>query len=556
VTSIVEKQGRRDISMILKENAGSVKNYDIDSEFVNILVSTIAQGSQNVGEFAYNLGDLAVYIGQTVSTMEGSSLKNSKLVIRKDPGVFDKRLKEQCYLPKVLAFLDQKEKYPEIFDDDRVKDETKYKTNRIFEVKIKQFVTAFVESIYAIDNPGERDFSHYVPDPGVEDRLPNYRPSSIRACVNADSVENIPDEQLVYYKDDDDNTYCLVIPELWLRFETSNFANPNTNKNLNPNWIENFQRTYRNPHKQLAFYVDDEGNSYNLDVADTRERFSDNDYTNPHTGNQINKWWINRFNRDYNSDSGIDIENDGFYNQQMTYFVDEYGNPFNLDTQLIKERFANNDYRNPATGVMFTNAWIERFHQKQMVIKQPEVISEPTKPLEIIAPNLLSLMLTLIKELEEEQQEEEEKEQEQEEEEEEKEQEQNVSDDIEEAKPVWEFNIESLGSEAPMEENRVKKTVRPTKRQPFENEGAEGEEGVTTGIKDGLLKGGMQYDERTMCSKCNELIGNKVNLNTIVVDPDSRVRRFCSIECFESQDNWPKKLVVGKKRKKINDIHN
>lgn len=121
---------------------------------------------------------------------------------------------------------------------------------------VKSYIKNFAEHIYKIRNIhqpyrgiGLRHFEKNI--------FPKITIDIKKKCLNQDQVKDIPDEDLIYYKEGE-NTYCLPIKQIYELFKKDNFINPYTNNPLTIEFIEFFKKTYTVKEKIIIEAIDNE----------------------------------------------------------------------------------------------------------------------------------------------------------------------------------------------------------------------------------------------------------------------------------------------------------
>lgn len=226
VTNDVEKLGATKLSECLLAVADNV-DYHKDSTYIFKAIETASSVSRKIGDFARKIGDVCVYLGGDMSGLSHE--------------IFTKRIKGEYYLPEILMSLTPSEKLPEIYDDPRVTEDKQRKADNIIDQKLNRFVQEFAEGIYELRHPTDRRPSKLQKWP-VRHTI-ELGGSWKSACLNSAQVVDIPDENLVYYKEND-KVYCLIIDEIRNRIDNGNFENPYTGENLSEEFILRFQDLY------------------------------------------------------------------------------------------------------------------------------------------------------------------------------------------------------------------------------------------------------------------------------------------------------------------------
>ena len=250
VTANVEKMGYQILSEILHKTAPDIRDYGIyigeinkdnadafeygdkgktnkyDTAYIVKAVQTIAESTKTIHQFLVKLAGVVVYL-----EMKGYG-----------QDIFRKRVQEEYYLPEMLVNLSPEEKFPEYFDDPRVLDKDRETVAKLIKSRTVQFVSQVGGRLYMLEHPGERiptKPEHYWDTLAVP-KIDKWK----SACVNKDDVKDIPDAEVVYYREDD-KVYCLRITDIVnsLLFD-SNPTNPYTDKPLTPLFLKRFSELY------------------------------------------------------------------------------------------------------------------------------------------------------------------------------------------------------------------------------------------------------------------------------------------------------------------------
>lgn len=222
------------LSKALHDVAPNVMSYGIydtivkrDTSYIINVIDTLVTKSSNVNDFLEYLGNIVIFI----TTINFSN-------------VFRERLKEEYYLPHILANLPLSEKIPEIYDKNLTgRDEEKRKMNEIIEESLKIFVYRLLVLIYVRRNPTERIESgtvNYSITPSISN-LFNTMSDWKSNCVN---VNNIPDNEIVLYKDERGTVYCLSIPEVSRSISEGNKINIHSGKEYSQEFVDYINKYY------------------------------------------------------------------------------------------------------------------------------------------------------------------------------------------------------------------------------------------------------------------------------------------------------------------------
>lgn len=238
ISEDIKRLGVIVLSKALHDVAPNVLTYGIydrivkrDTSYNLKVIDMLLTKSLTVNEFFEYLGNIVIFI----TTINFSN-------------VFRERLKEEYYLPEILANLPLSEKLPEIYDRNiNNREEEKHRMDEIIEQSLKIFVYRLLVLAYVRRNPTERIESgtvngtvNYSITPDIS-TLFNKMSDWKSNCVN---VDNIPDNEIVLYKDENENVYCLSIPEVVKSIELGNIMNKHTGKEYSEEFIEYINKYY------------------------------------------------------------------------------------------------------------------------------------------------------------------------------------------------------------------------------------------------------------------------------------------------------------------------
>lgn len=261
LTKNVEELGRDILSQRLLKVSNN-ETYKPNSSYMESVMETLAKNSQTVGEFAEKIGGVIVYIDLSFSatvTDEWVPYEKTEFnFVTKRPeksgeigmyakkhksfrgaNIFLERLKGMYYLPSILTELSAEEKLPEIIGDPSLSEIEKYKLMSDISADIFAFKRRFAEIVYVSRNPTERRKRNDTHMNTKNVKMNKWMSS----CVNADDVKDASPRDIIYYKEGK-MTYCLKISELLARFSENNYKNPISGENLSESFIAKFEKLY------------------------------------------------------------------------------------------------------------------------------------------------------------------------------------------------------------------------------------------------------------------------------------------------------------------------
>ncbi len=225
------------LSGLLHSIAPTISDYGIykqdyvkrDTSYILKAIETISNSTQTNREFLTKLAGVVIYLQPRIDKL-GSS-------------VFKKRVQEEYYLPEILVNLSTIEKLPEVFENPRATDKAKEYATRLIKEETDLFVLDSVYTLFSQNNVSMKR-QNIVYRPLFDIALPPKIDKWKSACVNKDDVAGIPDEQTVYYTEDDD-VYCLVIDDIVKQIiDSKTPVNPVTKQKLDKTFIKRFTDVY------------------------------------------------------------------------------------------------------------------------------------------------------------------------------------------------------------------------------------------------------------------------------------------------------------------------
>lgn len=229
VTNEIEQIGMKELSRVLHSVAPDIRDYGqvdkYDTAYNMKAIETISNSTRTVKEFFTKLADVLIYL-------ETDDLGHE---------IFRKRVREEYYLPEILVNLSPSEKLPEFFDDPRVEQEKRDILARRLHNNIRNFVHRMALLVYRTRDPTKRVRNiGRAPMIKVIPRVEEWK----SVCVNREDVINEPDDQIIYYKEDD-QVYCLIIRDIMQQIAVEDEPkNPYSGKPLNKGFVERFGQLY------------------------------------------------------------------------------------------------------------------------------------------------------------------------------------------------------------------------------------------------------------------------------------------------------------------------
>ena len=233
MTEKYKKFGIESLSQVLHSVAPGINDYGIytgdtnkyDTSYIVTAINTIYNKSNTVRDFFTKLANTVVYL--TVNNMSD---------------IFKERVKGEYYLPEILVDLTPEEKLPEYYDDPRVTKDIKEKVQKQIDSQIKVYLNNIGRILFRVDYPGERETREPMDLFKSVDLPPVEKWKS--ACKNKDDVIDLPNYQIIYYKEGDD-IWCLNIENIAQQIvNVDKPVNPYTGKPLTKLFLDKFSKLY------------------------------------------------------------------------------------------------------------------------------------------------------------------------------------------------------------------------------------------------------------------------------------------------------------------------
>jgi hypothetical protein len=198
-----------------------------NSQFIDIVVRTIAKNSNSGESFVRLLANLIIFLKINLSFITSS--------------VFIKRLREQIYLPGTLPFLTDADKLPEIFLIKNVPDDTRNFVLEKLEEERIHFAKHFFESLHIGSSTIRKPTKPMLWNkPTQQIELPDIK----SVCKNKGEIEHENDEDIVFYTDLDE-VYCFNVYKLYSLFQQEERPiNPYTRRPFSDQFIQIFLTRY------------------------------------------------------------------------------------------------------------------------------------------------------------------------------------------------------------------------------------------------------------------------------------------------------------------------
>jgi hypothetical protein len=234
ITTKIEQMGMQKLSEALHKIAPDIADYGIypsngnnkyDTAYIINAIQEISNNTKTIREFLTKLAQTIIYL-----KISGEASK-----------IFQKRVIHEYYLPEILVNLTPADKLPEFFDDPRTSITEQEQILKQIKYEIDYFVSNIGETLYGIRFPSDRIPSQINPNYlGAIPKVHKWK----EICVNKEDIIDIPDDQLIYYKEDG-VVYCLTIPQIMEQtlFEETPI-NPYTGNPLSEAFLTRFSELY------------------------------------------------------------------------------------------------------------------------------------------------------------------------------------------------------------------------------------------------------------------------------------------------------------------------
>ena len=358
--------GKRYLSQVLVKIAPENKDYNIDSNYLELCLASI-EDSRNIGEFFEKIARFICILG-----MEAS--KTLKI-----------RVKEQYYLPSGLLKLSDADMLPEIYEDPGIKESLKNNITSYIEHSVHTIVKNMGEGLYRIYDPTVRKEMRALQD-GWTVLMHNqiiFSEPEIKYDENMceNDAETIPDERKIYYKDPEtDKLYCLDFNIINSKFATGDFINPFTERQFSGDFINRYI---------VKYYDVENGETYTFIFIDLYNKFKTGDFINESTGRAFSKRFISLILKGNTFESSLDnrirhfkrvhrrmldCENpENIFDtppEMVVYYKDpETGLKYCFQIDKLIESLKRNKI-NPATGKAFSEKFLNEFNMRYLAPKK------------------------------------------------------------------------------------------------------------------------------------------------------------------------------------------
>jgi len=226
------------------------KNIDYNTPYLRILVDSLTGGIDTTNEQLFrNVAELLVYL----NIPEAKTFKHN--------------IENEYYLPDMMATLSPDEKFPEFFEDSDVTDQTSSQVLANIKNQENSIVEGLAEKLFSIVDPRRKrtTIQRELTGPGQTIKTKK----RLTACANKDRVNDLSDDQIVYYRDTDNKVYCFSIDELFDQFVKKDFKNPETGVEFNTKFIKRFDELYNRKLSEEGLMTTFFQQKYGLEIKDS-----------------------------------------------------------------------------------------------------------------------------------------------------------------------------------------------------------------------------------------------------------------------------------------------
>ena len=236
-SNVNEEIKKLGISILSEElmNVSKSELYSEDSQYILDCVNYITSKSKNFKEFAQYISNIVVYLHNITQDINNN--------------IFKIRISKEYYLPDFLVDLTDREKLPEVFSDDKINENIKKRVSTIVHIKKENFVKKMANlRLQQLEPLKRKEFIIEKQELDLDEKLniPEWKSS----CKNKEEVKNIPNENIIYYKDEKTgDTYCVDIKEIIKEYELFNdgeYTIPNTNVTISGEKFDRIINLYNN----------------------------------------------------------------------------------------------------------------------------------------------------------------------------------------------------------------------------------------------------------------------------------------------------------------------
>jgi hypothetical protein len=184
--------------------------------------------------------------------------------------IFRNRVKQEYYTPDSLSNLSLNDKFIEVFDNPTVKQEYIDNILNVINHKISYYVEYMAKHLFYSRNPTLSRIS--LPEITLYNKPIKYSPR-YSACFNKDRIDSHESEENIIYYKADDKTYCFTIEQLYSQFTVNNLINPDSGKQFNTKFINDFKNLYDPDLKKGGFLQQKFADEYKFELEkDTYQR--------------------------------------------------------------------------------------------------------------------------------------------------------------------------------------------------------------------------------------------------------------------------------------------
>jgi len=344
--------------------------YGINSDFVKKFIEAINTENSTVGSFFTSLGQFIVY------------LNISKAQVLK------KRIQNFSYLPDILAYLSPQEKFPEVFSSTFSEKDQEYYMNEINR-RVVEFKNKICKQLYQIKiDPTAKNKTKEILAV-FEDEEDFDIDSEYKTSLCENKGEDIPKDQLVFYKDRNKKIYCFDTEKLSKNFTLGDYKNPHTGNRFSKDFIKRCTVNYEGVYYPLKKLQKELASKDNYKGVTFSPEFLKLIRSGKHKYLKIN---FKTFNRQLELCQNSDDVKDE--NPENIVFYEEEGNKYCFPIKQIFDMIKFNPDIPPInryTGNPFSEEFLNRFKKTfQVPLEVKERNVEKDK---VLIPDLWNIVL-------------------------------------------------------------------------------------------------------------------------------------------------------------------
>lgn len=211
-----------------------------NSKVLSVIIDKTVELSENTFDFIDRISNLLIYTNPQLSFVTST--------------IFSKRLAKFYYNPEILPLLTEKEKMPEIFDDQHISPKTLSHVVDVLNEQRKKLNEEITESIlmYNVIPQNKNTMPKIITGNNNVQRnnliigLPEWKKYS----ENYNDIKDVSEEKLIYYNEDS-IIYGFEINNLIDKFIKNDYINEISGKQFSASFIKHFSKIYNVLNKDI-----------------------------------------------------------------------------------------------------------------------------------------------------------------------------------------------------------------------------------------------------------------------------------------------------------------